>query len=54
MFVPIININTKNKGYGKFDPIISPGWDTTIDKIEDELEVSRRHVAEIRRFVRER
>jgi two-component system response regulator AlgR len=26
----------------------------TIDKIEDELEVSRRHVAEIRRFVRER
>ena len=28
-------------------------WDE-IDKIEDELEVSRRHVAEIRRFVRER
>ncbi len=26
----------------------------TIDKITDELEVSRRHVAEIRRFVRER
>lgn len=26
----------------------------TMDKIEDELEVSRRHVAEIRRFVRER
>ncbi|MCK5813771.1 MAG: LytTR family transcriptional regulator DNA-binding domain-containing protein, partial [Cocleimonas sp.] len=26
----------------------------TIDQIEDELEVSRRHVAEIRRFVRNR
>lgn len=47
LFKPVITDKEK-EGYGSFDPMFSPGFETTIDKIEDNTKSIRKKIEELK------
>jgi len=44
IFKPVIHIKGKFKGFGTYDPLFSPFSETTIDKIDDNLKITKKKI----------